>query len=104
MSLFSGTCGFNEQTPGDGEGQGSLAYCSPWVHKELDMTEQLNSSNKELALGRARGRGARGKRVRLGGHTCVLGLTEEKKKWSRSEQESKNVGEKPKSQGEECRY
>ena len=28
-----------EQTPGDGEGQGSLACCSPWGHKELDMTE-----------------------------------------------------------------
>ena len=33
-----------EQTPGDGEGQGSLACCSPWVHKELDMTEQLNNN------------------------------------------------------------
>ena len=30
---------------GDGEGQGSLACCSPWGHKELDMTEQLNNSN-----------------------------------------------------------
>ena len=29
-----------EQTPGDGEGQGSLAYYSPWDHKELDTTEQ----------------------------------------------------------------
>ena len=27
-----------EQTPGDGEGQGSLACCSPRGHKELDMT------------------------------------------------------------------
>ena len=27
-----------EQTPGDSEGQGSLACCSPWGHKELDMT------------------------------------------------------------------
>ena len=25
-----------EQTPGDGEGQGSLACCSPWRHKESD--------------------------------------------------------------------
>ena len=33
-----------EQTPGDSEGQGSLAYCSPCVHKESDMTEQLNSN------------------------------------------------------------
>ena len=27
---------------GVGDGQGSLACCSPWVHKELDMIEQLN--------------------------------------------------------------
>ena len=25
-------------TPGDGEGQGSLTCCSPWGHKESDMT------------------------------------------------------------------
>ena len=31
-----------EQTLGVGDGQGSLACCSPWGHKELDMTEQLN--------------------------------------------------------------
>jgi len=24
---------------GDGEGQGSLACCSPWGHKESDVTE-----------------------------------------------------------------
>ena len=34
-----------EQAPGDGEGQGSLACCSPWGHKESDMTEQLNNNN-----------------------------------------------------------
>ena len=34
-----------EQAPGDGEGQGSLACCSPLGHRELDMTERLNSSN-----------------------------------------------------------
>ena len=27
------------QTPGDGEGPGSLACCNPWGHKESDMTE-----------------------------------------------------------------
>ena len=27
-----------EQTLGDDEGQGSLVCCSPWVHKESDMT------------------------------------------------------------------
>ena len=31
-------------TSGDGEGQGSLAYCSSWGHKESDMTEQLNNT------------------------------------------------------------
>ena len=31
-----------EQAPGVGDGQGSLACCSPWGHKKLDMTEQLN--------------------------------------------------------------
>ena len=28
-----------EQTLGDTEGQGSLACCNPWGHKESDMTE-----------------------------------------------------------------
>ena len=28
----------SEQIPGDSEGQGSLACCSPWCHKEYDMT------------------------------------------------------------------
>ena len=28
-----------EQGLGDGEGQGSLVCCSPWGHKELDMTK-----------------------------------------------------------------
>ena len=31
-----------EQTPGAGDGQGSLACCSPWGCKESDTTEQLN--------------------------------------------------------------
>ena len=31
-----------EQAPGDGEGQGCLACCSQWGHKESDMTERLN--------------------------------------------------------------
>ena len=37
-----------EQAPGDGEGQGSLACCSPWGGKELNTTEQLNNSNNCL--------------------------------------------------------
>ena len=31
-----------EQAPGVGDGQGSLACCSPWGCKELDTTEWLN--------------------------------------------------------------
>ena len=37
-----------EQTLGDGEGQGSLACCSPWGHKESDTTEPLNDNNKRV--------------------------------------------------------
>ena len=33
----------SEQAPGNGEGHGSLARCSPWGRKELDTTEQLNN-------------------------------------------------------------
>ena len=34
-----------EQTTGDSEGQGRLAYSSPWGCKESETTEQLNNSN-----------------------------------------------------------
>ena len=33
------------QIAGDSEGQVSLACCSPWGHKESDMTQQLNNNN-----------------------------------------------------------
>ena len=32
----------SEEALGVGDGQGSLACCSPWSLKELDTTEQLN--------------------------------------------------------------
>ena len=35
-----------EKTPRDREGQGSLACCSPWGHKESDTTYQLNTDKK----------------------------------------------------------
>ena len=35
-----------EQTPGVGDGQGSLVCYSPWGCKESDMTEQLNWTEK----------------------------------------------------------
>ena len=37
-----------QQAPGGGEGQGSLACCSPWGCKELDTIERLNNNNWEL--------------------------------------------------------
>ena len=36
------------QTLGDGEGQGAMACCSPWGHKESEMTERLNNKNNNL--------------------------------------------------------
>ena len=36
------------QTLGDGEGQGSLACCSPLGHKESDMTECLRNNTVSL--------------------------------------------------------
>ena len=37
-----------EQAPGVGDRQGSLACCSPWGHKELDITEQLNWTDSHV--------------------------------------------------------
>ena len=34
-----------EQTLGDGEGQKSLVFCTPWGCKDGDMTERLNKKN-----------------------------------------------------------
>ena len=34
-----------KQALGDGEGQGSLACCSPWCYRELDTTKGLNNNN-----------------------------------------------------------
>ena len=38
----------SEQTLGDGEGQESLAFCSPYRLKESDMTEKVKNSNPKL--------------------------------------------------------
>ena len=37
-----------ELTLGVGDGQGGPACCSPWGHKELDMTERLNNNNTDI--------------------------------------------------------
>ena len=36
-----------EQALGDGEGQRSLAYCSPWGRKQLNVTERFNDNNNK---------------------------------------------------------
>ena len=36
-----------EQSPGDSEGQGSLAYCSPWTHKEQDRHNWVTKQQRE---------------------------------------------------------
>ena len=46
-----------EQTPGDGDGQGSLACCSPWGCKESDTTELLNNNRNMHQLAGARAAG-----------------------------------------------
>ena len=40
----------SEQALGVGDGQGNLACCSPWGHKELDVTEWLNWTELILVL------------------------------------------------------
>ena len=37
-----------EQALGTGVGQGSLACCSPWGHKESDTIEQLNWTKSNI--------------------------------------------------------
>ena len=43
-----------EQAPWVGDGQGSLAWCSSWGCKELDMTEQLNCPAEQQSIFLAR--------------------------------------------------
>ena len=58
----------SEQTPGVGDGQGSLVCCRPWGHKESDMTEPLNSL-KEMEVGALRLQGKVKPRKKL---CCIL--------------------------------
>ena len=39
----------SEQVSGDCEGQGGLACCSPWGHRESDMTERLNNNKRIIS-------------------------------------------------------
>ena len=55
-SLVQEDCLENEKAttpvflPGKSHGQRSLAGYSPWGHKELDMTEQLNNNNRYVMI------------------------------------------------------
>ena len=40
-----------EETPGVGDGQGGLACCGPWGHKESDTTEGLNRTALRVRAG-----------------------------------------------------
>ena len=35
-----------EETPGVGDGQGGLAYCGSWGHKDSDMTERVKLTER----------------------------------------------------------
>ena len=39
-----------EQALVEGEGQGSLVWSSPWVHKELDTIEQLTTMFSQVGM------------------------------------------------------
>ena len=42
-------CNESEQTPGDSEGEGSLACCSPWGRRESNRTWRLNNNLYRLS-------------------------------------------------------
>ena len=45
-----------KQAPRESERQESLACCSPWGHKESDVTEQLNNYSKGVPCQKGRQR------------------------------------------------
>ena len=52
MARWHHWCNWHELgwTFGDGEGQGSLEWCSPWDHKKLNTTRWLNNNNNLFHL------------------------------------------------------
>ena len=59
-----------EKTLGDSRGQRHLAHCSPWSHKELNMTQQLSDSRRVPSHTRCAGRAP------VGGHAVCFRLSE----------------------------
>ena len=39
-----------EKAPAVGDGQGSLAYCSPWGCKELDLATEQQQNEKKVKM------------------------------------------------------
>ena len=44
-----------EQAPGVGDGQGSLACCSPWGHKDSNMAERIHFHFSLSCIGEGNG-------------------------------------------------
>ena len=61
-----------EQALGDGKGQGSLACCSPWGRKELDMTEWIATTTRHLDF--PRGQAVKNLPANVGDVSSIPGL------------------------------
>ena len=61
-----------EQTLGDSNGQGSLACCNPWGHKELDTTQRLNNKNDCQRFGQREGNLNKWNPGHFGDHETIL--------------------------------
>ena len=62
-----------EQNPGDSEGQGSLAYCSPWSHIELDtLRDSKRDTDVQNSLMDSEREGEGGKIQENGIETCKI--------------------------------
>ena len=67
----------SEQTPGDSEGQGSLACCSPWGREESDTTERLNNQLAYTVLERSKVSKGKGFPIWVECvHMCVCALSD----------------------------
>ena len=49
MAGWQHRCNEHELGQTHGEGQGGLACCSPWGHRESDTTGQLNNNKLKLS-------------------------------------------------------
>ena len=92
-----------EQALGDGKGQGSLACCSPWGRKEVDITERLNNDEaKNIMRNVGRDEAQTGTKIagrnintlRYADDTTLMAENEEKLKSlsMKVKEESKNFG------------